>query len=348
MKEFGSDFHTQKKYYDTGKADITRIIRNANYLADGRQGLILVVRQEGWKRLWVPEYFCYEVLEAVEKCTDVKLMYYVDFPGVDSHERLKTMPFEEGDALLRMNYFGLIEYHKEKSFPIPVVEDHSHDLLGRWALFSDADWCVASLRKTLPLAEGGIVWSPKGMRIEKEIGLTRENELIAQKRWNAMDLKAKYLSAQCPSAEEKDEFRSLYVETEEKFDSLDLSLIDERGMCELEQFDINSWYNQKKKNWHVLVSLLDKGIRYLCANDDSCTPFSLVLRCEDNVQREKVRMGLIRNAVYPAVLWRVPDCCSDEVKNMSDCLLSVHCDGRYSVDDMKDLADRINMIYRGL
>lgn len=348
MKEFGSDFHSIAKYQNTGKADLTRIIRDATYLADGRQGLILVIRQEGWKRLWVPEYFCYEVLEAVEKNTDVKLVYYADIPGTDSHDKLKQLAFEDGDALLRMNYFGLIEYHKEKSFPVPVVEDHSHDLMSRWALFSDADWCVASLRKTLPLAEGGIVWSPKGKRLEKELALTSENEELAEKRWKAMDLKAEYLESKDESADLKEMFRKLYIETEEGLDDLDISLIDNRGKGAVERFDINSWYNQKKKNWKVLTSLLDVGINYLSPMDDSCTPFSLVLKCENEEQREKVRMNLIKESVYPAVLWRVPEWCSEEVKSMSGRLLSVHCDGRYTEDDMSVLAVKINRIFKRL
>lgn len=62
-----------------------------------------------------------------------------------------------------MNYFGLRTSRSNQSLPIPVIEDHSHDLLGRWPLYSDADWCIASIRKTLPTIEGGMVWSPKNI-----------------------------------------------------------------------------------------------------------------------------------------------------------------------------------------
>ena len=64
--------------------------------------------------------------------------------------------------------------------------------------------------------------------------------------------------------------------------------------------------------------------------------------------REKLRIGLIQNAVYPAVLWNVPETCSKEVRFMSDCLLSVHCDGRYSESDMEELAGVINKVYNGI
>lgn len=358
MKEFGSDFHSLDNSYNTGRADLTRVFQHATFLADGRQGLIMVIRQEGWKRLWVPEYFCYEVLESVEKYTDVELVYYEDIPGTDSHEQLKRLPYQEGDALLRMNYFGVIEYHKEKSMPVPVVEDHSHDVLSRWALFSDADWCIASLRKTLPLAEGGMVWSPKGKKLLEEIKAQIENEELAAKRWKAMDMKADYIGLISKVSEDsnvpsevvalKDKFRALFIETEETLPDLEISILDNRGMKTLRQLDINLWYNQKKRNWKVLTEYLSAGIEYLKPKDDSCTPFSLVLKTKDAEEREKVRMGLIRSAVYPAVLWRVPESASDNVRWMSDTLLSVHCDGRYAEDDMKVLADIINNVYKGL
>lgn len=350
MKEFGSDFHTIGNFYNTGRADITRIFSNATFLADGRQCLILVIRQEGWKRLWVPEYFCYEVLDSIVKYTGIQLFFYKDYPGMGSYEFLKQLPFEKGDALLKMNYFGLSECHKE-SISVPIIEDHSHDLLNRSALYSDADWCIASLRKTLPIAEGGMIWSPKGAKISEDIKPLLVNEELATKRWNAMDLKADYLSSLKAGGGDmklKDIFRKLYIDTEETLPDLEVSALDNRSADTLCKLDINAWYNQKKKNWKRLTTLLDKGLNYLEPINEFCTPFSVVLKLDDVVKREKLRIGLIQKAVYPAVLWRVPETCSEEVRIMSDCLLSLHCDGRYSEEDMEELACIINNVYNGI
>ena len=61
-----------------------------------------------------------------------------------------------------------------------------------------------------------------------------------------------------------------------------------------------------------------------------------------------MRCGLIKNSVYPAVLWNLPKSVSIEAMNVSHRLLSVHCDGRYSEDDMEKLAFIINNVYQGL
>ena len=166
MKEFGSNFH-----YLPVEVNAVRTIGHyhpdAVYYATGRHALIDLYRQMGWKRLWVPEYFCYEVLGSVLR-EGVNVAFYTDYPTFDEDEVVRDLPFEEGDALFRVNYFGLRSMRSNRVIKVPVVEDHTHDLIGAWACSSDADWCIASLRKTLPLAEGGMLWSPQGYRLKNK------------------------------------------------------------------------------------------------------------------------------------------------------------------------------------
>ena len=62
MKEFGSDFHALKtsEVYDN---TIFSYYLNALFLADGRQAIELLIIHYKWKRIWVPEYFCWEIIE---------------------------------------------------------------------------------------------------------------------------------------------------------------------------------------------------------------------------------------------------------------------------------------------
>ena len=102
MKEFGSDFH----YIDTytsGRAHLTDVFRNAMLLADGRQCIVILIRQYGWRRIWMPDYFCYEVIETIQEQTGIEVMFYADNPLKEG--KVGNLPFQEGDVLLRMNYF---------------------------------------------------------------------------------------------------------------------------------------------------------------------------------------------------------------------------------------------------
>ena len=80
----------------------------------------------------------------------------------------------------------------------------------------------------------------------------------------------------------------------------------------------------------------------LTAEHESCTMFSLVLLLESKERRDALRKDLIDKCVYPAILWKVPESASEESKRFSERMLSIHCDGRYNEEDIKQLADILN------
>lgn len=338
MKEFGSDFHYINTY-NSGRAHLTDVFRGATLLADGRQSIVALIRQYGWLRLWMPDYFCYEVIETIKEQTGIEVILYEDNPIKEG--KVELLPFEKDDVLLRMNFFGLRDVRRNDAIPVPVIEDHSHDPFGHWALYSDADWCISSIRKSLPLSEGGMMWSPKGLELPEVQSSTAENEKIAAIRWEAMEMKTSYLAGKDVS---KEEFRKKYTETEEWFDTAEPSLIDERTkkfICN--QFDLNLWLGAKRKNWELLSSLVNKEhCKVLTAEHESCTMFSLVLLLENKTQRDMIRESLIEKCVYPAILWNVPEWASEESKRFSERMLSIHCDGRYNEEDIKQLAGILN------
>lgn len=343
MKEFGSDFHFIDSY-DSGRAHLTDVFRGATLLADGRQCVVVLIRQYGWKRIWMPEYFCYNIIEYLQRKTGIEVSFYYDYPGNDDNMAISDISFMEGDVLLRMNYFGLRSFRSERQIPVPVIEDHSHDLTGDWATNSDADWCIASLRKVIPIPEGGILWSPKGHSLDFKSESTRINDELAFKRWRAMDEKDRYLRGEII---DKESFRLSFVETEDAFDVLDMSCIDKRSMEFLQGFDLSLWNSTKKRNWEILVGLASNNrIKVLRPERDDMVPFSLIILFENEMQRDRIRRELISSSIYPAVLWHVPDHSHDEVRSFSKRMLSIHCDGRYKEKDIEELYNTINAIIR--
>ncbi len=336
MKEFGSDFHfiSPQTYSGKGLGDY---YPDAVYYADGRQALIDLYRQNGWKRLWVPEYFCYEVLRSVER-EGIHLKFYLDYPLFDECATLHSLPFEKGDVLLRVNYFGLRARRSNQDLPVPVIEDHTHDLIGDWAINSDADWCIASLRKSLPLAEGGFLWSPKGGIIKTSPKSTSENESLAYMRWRAMRTKTMFLN---DLIADKRAFRADFVSTEERFDELRISAIDVESSNYIKQFDVAQWYKKKRANWNILKRKMEGNLSNTVLEPECtvCTPFSFTLLFGSVTERNDFRESLIHQSVYPAILWKVPENISSRVVDFSERVLSIHCDARYSKEDMIQLAD---------
>lgn len=338
MIEFGSDFHYVEER-GGGKNTLQDFFPSANYYADGRQALIHLYRSQGWQRLWVPEYFCYDVVASLREA-GLELRFYTDYPGNNDSENLK-LGFRAGDALLRVNYFGTRSYRSPEKMMVPVVEDHTHDLIGDWALRSTADWCIASLRKSLPIPEGGMLWSPVGSRLPEQPALSDENERITAIRWEAMKLKARYLAGKNV---EKAAFRAGFVDTEDYFDRANVCDIDSQSREYLTQFDVRDWYNKKRENWELLRDIKKDGIRVVLPECRGCYPFSLVLLFDSFEERNRVRKELIERQIYPAILWNIPEPKDGDVFKFSRGMLSIHCDARYTKEDILQMRSIIESI----
>lgn len=335
--EYGSDFHFPVSGA-FGGSGMPFGNAKTRFYADGRCALkaVLASKRGEFKRIWVPEYFCGDVVEAV-KAMRLPVAFYPDFPGADDIMQIREIPFREGDVLLRMNFFGLRDFRKTEGIPVPVVEDHSHDLFSAWARGSEADFCFASMRKVLPLPQGGAAWSPKFALPEWKC--TDENRRLEHRRFSAMALKGLYLREKSLG---KDLFRKFFTETEGE-----LCLISDSGIGEISSellrlLDFCNVFKKKKNNWRRLAKLLSGRVEFLTPeNIDAGTPFSFVVRAPSEELREQLRMHLIANEIFPAVLWRVPEMVSPRVREESSRLLSIHCDFRYSEDQMDFLAKKI-------
>lgn len=338
MIEFGSDFHMIDDFY--GEKSIVSFYPDSQFLANGRQCVLWLIKYYKWRRIWIPSYFCYEVVDAI-KNAPIEVAFYEDSPLADDTYSISKIDFKKGDVLLRVNFFGLRGFRSNVDIPIPVIEDHSHDLIGEWAQKSDADWCIASLRKTIPIPEGGILWSPKGLFFENVFQCVEENESLAQKRWRGMELKKSYLQE---IINDKNCFRNLYLDTEKEFERLPISCIDHRSLEYISSFDVVAWYLQKSKNQKLLSRMELSYFKILNAENHKCNPFSCVLLFEDKEGRDQVRENLIKRCVYPAILWTIPSSQSIEIQSIGDRILSVHCDGRYSEKDMKELKQIIESV----
>lgn len=335
MKEYGSDFHYISSFQGKGNT-LHDFYPKAIYYADGRQALIHLYHSQGWQRLWMPVYFCYDVIASLKE-VGLNLAFYQDRP--DFHGDSVTLKaiqsnnlFQPTDAILRVNYYGTRHCRSTEKLSVSaIVEDHTHDLIGAWPIQSTADWCIASLRKTLPIPEGGMLWSPIGLELPAAPEVSEENERIAAIRWEAMKLKARYLAGE---AVEKAEFRKGYVDTEEYFGHAPVCALDKASQDYLKRFDVRSWYNQKQNNWELLKDIKIDGVQVISPESMGCYPFSLVLLFDNPDERDRVRKALIEHQIYPAVLWYIPNTAGSDEQDFSRRMLSIHCDGRYTKEDI--------------
>lgn len=295
------------------------------------------LRAHGWRRLWVPTYYCQDVIDYLAT-TGITLARYPCAPcGVAVVP--KAVP---GDVLLRVNLFGWGLPPLASPFQGEVVEDYTHDPLagGR----SDADFAFASLRKVLPVADGALLWSPKGHDLPSAPPLSAAHDRAVMTRIAAMALKRAYLAG-VGRREDKEIVRRLELESEAALLAGEDAALSRWSEIALQNLSLGREAAARRANLAVLRSELGGGALLRLAGPADChAPLMAVLRLPDVSLRDALRAKLVERSIYPAVLWPVapsPDPAFTEAADHAATSLMLHIDRRYGAPDMVRLAQHI-------
>jgi hypothetical protein len=213
-REIGSEFHWDPAVLvEPGRGGLPGWLPERRELfATGCGALSSLLRMLGPAgRLHVPTYFCMGVAEELAHLAPIA--WYRHLPD-GLGPRWETLRAVDGDVVLAQNLFGRDDGTAwdtwMRAHPgVTVIEDHSHDPFSRWACASTASYVVASLRKTLPLPDGGLLWSPRGLDLPRPAGGSAGADL----KLTAMLLKAAWLDGRPVP---KDHFRALQQQGEQR------------------------------------------------------------------------------------------------------------------------------------
>ncbi|WP_433825785.1 hypothetical protein ACQP2E_27190 [Actinoplanes sp. CA-015351] len=287
-------------------------------------------------RLHVPSYFCMGVAEALSE--RIPITWYRHLPD-GRGPRWETLRVADGDVVLAQNLFGRenggswgawIRAHPG----IPVIEDHSHDPFSDWAQNSEAAYAIASLRKTLPLPDGGLLWSPQGLSLPRPSGPESSGSHL---KLAAMLIKAAWLEGR---PIDKEHFRALQQQGEHDlrgssgpacaFTRAALPLLDVAGLREA-----------SARNARELAGLLFTRTQGLKIVGDG--PFRLQLECASMEARDALQAHLAGNRIYAPVHWRQDRnrlwSGDHEAAELADRMLTLPADHRCGPGDLSRMAE---------
>lgn len=337
VKEYGSEYHWLPFSH---KQAAPSVKPGTLLFSNGRAALVTLLnhgmKTYGWKQIWMPQYFCPEVVQAI-KNTGIDVRYYSDTP-LDA--AAVPLNIGSGDVIYITNHFGLKtaeHYSLFYSLNAPIIEDHTHDPWSPWASSSRADFALASYRKVLPIPDGAGLWSPKGIDIT---GYLEAREAEIADKLQAMLLKSLYLSQGLPV---KEDYLSLFRKHEADLAGCcsRISLLSEKLLTYIPW---KEWREKRKRNFSILEAnfLQDTAVQVARPEQQGCCPYSFILLFKSNRKREQVRLALMQRAVYPAILWSMPRSDDKRVEkhviDLSERMLSIHIDGRYTEQDMLHIA----------
>lgn len=335
--EHGSEFHLPDL---SASPSNNEWLRDFVYMGSGRDSLALLIaygiEHRGWKRVFLPTYYCEDVAPRL-RGNGVEVLWYSAGPSREA----EVPEGSPGDVLVRVAYFGWGLATLAESFGGEIVEDHTHDPWG--AEESEADYCFASLRKTLPLPDGGILWSPRSHSLPATPQLDSAHTVAAMNKLAAMALKRSYLSG---GDVDKFAFRALAVEGEAALGRGAISGILPLSQIMLEAMPINAWRRKRRENVEAFRDALGEGTGIeVVGPPDAEAPFAVILRLPNRHLRDALRTRLCNDSIYPAVLWPFDperrQSLPPEDLSFSDTTMALHADARYGQDDMRRVAQHV-------
>jgi hypothetical protein len=288
--------------------------------------------------IWLPNYYCQHVTRWMHKCYSNISFYEIEPFSPEATFSLDQFT-EEQDIVILNNFWGLYTYTIPNSKNRPVfIEDHSHGWLSNSCLHSQADYCFASLRKTLPIPLSGIAWS-KTNHLDFGAANTFEQESFIG-AWDdmekAMAMKTALLNGS--TAYQKEDYLSKIFDFEHFLDQQhQVVALYEAHKKEIRSYLHKDYRAYKTENLAYLSGKIENTKAFKILDSAKNFTFGLSLVFKDRETLSDVKSYLVKNNIFPAELWPDNPSTSDWKY-----LINVHTDFRYTFADMDYIAKTLN------
>ncbi len=337
--EVGSDFH----WVGMAPGPFLPWPNPAIWFALGRHAVLQLMKEAGTRRnLWLPNYFCSEVVQAWSASANIHI--YEDSPALD-HPKWETLTPASDDLVVAVNYFGMDDgiawAEWKRKHACILIEDHSHDPHSIWALTSRADYAFCALRKVMPVPDGAILWSP--VRRHLPSPAVSEADAGSLEKLTAMLFKSEYLAGN-GSPELKEEFRRLQLSGEASLECAPVSAASLFTMRYLASGAPLLWRTVRRDNAReLLLHLRDwrAAVPLHASVSDESAPFGVPLVFASAEGRDYHREFLRSRKIYCPIHWVMPQDSTPGAGELSCRILTIPCDQRYSSTDMQRVAETL-------
>lgn len=340
VKEYGYEYDAvlNQKIWKVTEGKVTDQKLNGAYcLRSGRDALKAIAREYEPCVALLPALACDSMIHPFELYGH-EIRYYrlnedysIDLNSLSVGERMHLF--------LYADYFGRPAIKDEeleklkKMGNIIFIEDRTHNLLQERKYSFKPDYIIASLRKWLPIPDGGLLWG--------KITKTLANETtFSTTRLKAQCMRHEFLS--CGDETIKTEYRRIFSTVSELMDEDEPSAMSAYAHSLAKQTDWDWARRTRRQNSEELISILStspyiKFIQDTPGLSDLYVPFTVLNR--DEVQRKLSAEGIFNTIIWP-LMKEQRDACKI-ARFTEENMLAAPCDQRYTVEDMKTIGAEI-------
>ena len=326
MREIGSEF------WDVPVIDKQNNIfpKNTQWFLSGRSALKAIIKEIGpQKRVVLPSWCCDSIIKPF-----VDEHYDIEFYPFSVNGKIDQETIKNSDVLFLMDFFGHVgEPSDLGDYKGIIIRDVTHSVFS--ITYSDADFYFGSLRKWCGVWTGGFAWTKDGHGLVPGEPCSMRYIYLREK---AMQLKEKYILKQ--GATDK-KYLKVFEEAEECLEDIGIVQAAERDILIAQKLDDKGIIRQRRINAEVLCQAFVDWLIFPQMKPNECPMFVPIL--VPNGRRDELRRHLIRNEIYCPVHWPLSRYhrVDSETEYIYQNELSLVCDQRYSVEDMRRVVKAI-------
>lgn len=339
----------------------------------GRTGLRLAIRacpgQAPGAPVLFPAYLCPSLLQAAREEGVPTAFYRLgENLTLDAGALLEAVALYRPRAVVIIDFFGfppeartiapLLERCRQTC---PVIEDA---VQGSWVELSPpaagglGDYVLTSFRKYLPLPDGGWLWARANRGLPE--GLVPLADAFVQNRLAGKIRRSEVLRDTAGSGPEDAAYLELFARAERELDTaIPLAAMSEGSARLLAVQDLGAAGQRRRANFASLLAAFDTHpvlqslarplYRHLPAG---VSPLAFPVRLNAPERRDAFRAALRGRDVFCPVHWSLPPELSagqfPAAAALSQAILSIPLDQRYTPADMEELAARLAASWRAL
>lgn len=336
MREIGSEFWLEREP-KTLPAD-----REGSYVLSGRTAIDLIIQDilktRKIRNVYMPAWCCDSMLAPfVAHGTQIKF-YDISYEGC---LKCHTDGTDYTDVFYVTNYFGY-----ENTLPIETVKKFKekgaiilYDCTHSFLMEDDpylalADYSFASIRKWMGVIGGAVVDGVKDCQLKPYPHLECKER--------AMRMKKAFIEGD--ESVNKQAFLSLYGEfghhLAEDYQNYEMNNL---SYAIYKTEDLSAIRRKRRENAKYLHENL-KGVRFIGNLSNNAVPLFVPIFFKTTEQRNAVRKELIEAQIYCPIHWPKPTLipADYEANKIYETELSLICDQRYNIEDMKRIVTVIN------
>ena len=340
MREIGSEFWLERELA------VLSHDKDGIYVLSGRTAIDLIIQDilktSKIRNVYMPAWCCDSMLAPfVARGIDIKFYDISLAESADTAEILCDFCDFRENIFYMTNYFGY-----ENTLPVETVKkfkeqgsivlyDRTHSFLMENDPYIElADYCLASIRKWMGVIGGAVVNGVKDCQLRPCPYLACKEE--------AMRMKKAFIEGD--TSIDKQAFLNLYGEfghhlaedyQNYEMDDLSYALFKTEGLSAMRR--------KRRENAKYLHDNL-KGVKFIGEITENAVPLFVPIFFETTEQRNAVRKKLIEAQIYCPIHWPKPILIPAyyKVNKIYDTELSLICDQRYNLDDMRRIVEVIN------